>query len=90
MTINWTTVEAAVMSMPGVAVVTFLLALVIQSVMQKRVMAANLRRYWNAGPKNTDTLAHQDVSGIILAITIRNALLTAILATVILSHMMGT
>jgi len=88
MSISWTTLEAAVTSInwttPGAALVAFLLALVIQSLMQKRVMAANLRRYWSAGPKNTDKLARQDVSGIILAIGITNGLLTAILATVIL------
>jgi hypothetical protein len=88
MSISWTTLETAVTSiiwtMSGAAVVSFLLALAIQSVVQKRVMAANVRRYWSAGPKNTDKLARQDVSGIIFAITITNALLTAILATLLL------
>ncbi|MGC2076545.1 MAG: hypothetical protein WA728_11040 [Xanthobacteraceae bacterium] len=88
MGITWTTLEAAIMSIiwtvTGAAVVSFLLALAIQSRVQKRVMAANVRRYWSAGPKNTNKLARQDVSGIIFAITITNALLTAILATLIL------
>jgi hypothetical protein len=88
MSVNWTALGTAVMSiiwtMSGAAVVSFLLSLAIQSRVQKRVMAANVRRYWSAGPKNTDKLARQDVSGVIFAITITNALLTAILAILIL------
>ncbi len=75
MSIEWTLLV--------IAVVAFLLAFGIQSLMQQRVRAASVRRYWNESTENSVKLVRQDVTGIILAIGITNALLTAILATVI-------
>jgi hypothetical protein len=68
------------------AVVVFLLALVIQFVVQKQVTATNVRRYWNERAEDSGKLVRQDVGGIIVAIGITNALLAAILATGIIIH----
>jgi len=76
MSINWT--------MLVVVVAAFLLALFIQSVVQKMVLDENVRRYWNESTENSIKFVRQDVTGIILTIEITNALLTAILATPIL------
>ncbi len=75
MSIEWTLLV--------IAVVAFVLAFGIQSLMQQRVRAAGVRRYWKESTENSVKLVRQDVTGIILAIGITNALLTAILATVI-------
>ena len=57
MSVNWTTLEAAVMSivwtMSGAAVVSFLLAFAIQSRVQKRVMSAIVRRLARCAARRT-------------------------------------
>ena len=63
------------------AVAVFVVALVLQSFVQMRVTATNVRRYWNESADDSNKLVRQDVSGIIVAIGISNALLAAILAT---------
>jgi hypothetical protein len=68
------------------AVAVFVVALVLQSFVQMRVTATNVRRYWNESADDSNKLVRQDVSGIIVAIGISNALLAAILATGIIIH----
>jgi hypothetical protein len=68
------------------AVAVFVIALVLQSFVQMRVTATNVRRYWNESEGDSSKLVRQDVGGIIVAIGISNALLAAILATGIIIH----
>jgi hypothetical protein len=76
MSIDWTMLVATV--------VAFVLALIIQSVVQRQILATNARQYWNESVENSAKLVRQDTTGIIFAVGITNALLTAILATVII------
>ena len=68
------------------AMAVFVIALVIQWLVQMQVTATNVRRYWNESEGDSGKLVRQDVGGIIVAIGISNALLAAILATVIVIH----
>jgi hypothetical protein len=61
----------------------FLLALGIQSIVQKGVRDAAVRRYWKEGVEDSWKLVSQDVGGIIVDLGITNALLAAILAVLI-------
>jgi hypothetical protein len=49
------------------AVAVFVVALVIQSFVQMRVTATNVRRYWNESADDSK-LVRQDVGGIIVAL----------------------
>ena len=68
------------------AVAVFVIALVLQWFVQMQVTATNVRRYWNETEGDSSKLVRQDVGGIIVAIGITNALLAAILATVVVIH----
>ena len=68
------------------AAAVFVIALVLQWFVQMQVTATNVRRYWNEIAGDSSKLVRQDVGGIIVAIGISNALLAAILATVIVIH----
>jgi hypothetical protein len=59
------------------AVAVFVIGLVIQSFVQIRVTAINVRRYWNESADDSSKLVRQDVGGIIVALGITNALLAA-------------
>ena len=76
-TINW--------SVFIIAAFAFLLALGIQSFVQKRVLSATVDRlWWIKNDNEAIKLVRQDVTGIIVGIGITNALLAAILAVLIL------
>ena len=68
------------------AVAVFVIALVLQSFVQMRVTATNVRRYWNENEGDSSKLVRRDVGGIIVAIGISNELLAALLATGIIIH----
>ena len=68
------------------AVAVFVIALVIQWLVQMQVTATNVRRYWNEIAGDSSKLVRQDVGGIIVALGITNALLAAVLATGIIIH----
>jgi uncharacterized membrane protein YdfJ with MMPL/SSD domain len=62
----------------------FLVALGVQSFLQKRVRDAAVRRYWKEKVEDSWKLLDRNVTGIIVALSITNALLAAILAVLIL------
>lgn len=66
-----------------VAAVVFLVALGVQSFVQKWASNTAVRIYWNETVENARKLIRQDVGGIIAALCITNALLAAILAVLI-------
>jgi hypothetical protein len=68
----------------AIAAAAFLVALGVQSFMQKRVRNAAVRRYWKETVEDSWKLLDQNVTGIIVALSITNALLAAILAVLIL------
>jgi hypothetical protein len=68
------------------AMAVFVIALVIQWLVQMQVTATNVRRYWNEIAGDSSKLVRQDVGGIIVALGITNALLAAVLATGIIIH----
>jgi hypothetical protein len=75
MSIDWTMLVATV--------VAFVLALIIQSVVQRQILATNARQYSNESTEQCQ-IGPPRPTGIIFAVGITNALLTAILATVII------
>ena len=68
------------------AMAVFVIALVIQWLVQMQVTATNVRRYWNEIAGDSSKLVRQDVGGIIVALGITNALLAAVLTTGIIIH----
>jgi len=69
-----------------IAAAAFLLALGIQSFVQKRVRDAAVRRYWKETVEDSWKLLDQNVTGVIVGLGITNALLAAILAVLIFRH----
>jgi len=53
MSIDWTMLVATV--------VAFVLALIIQSVVQRQILATNARQYWNESAENSAKLVRQDL-----------------------------
>lgn len=67
-----------------IAAAAFLVALGVQSFIQKRIRNAAVRRYWKETVEDLWKLLDQNVTGVIVALSITNALIVAILAVLIL------